>query len=116
MLKNCVRILSVIFSFSSTASAAQSLDDIFSALKEVDTQVADLGFEADKEKYSFGAKKELDDDISFNMGIGGRINNTQDYNLSNSYRGIDSQTNRIEEGYDPRDATPMLGFSIGHKF
>ena len=120
MIKNYIRIASIIFSFISTASAAQTLEDIFDTLDEqVDFSKVDTGFEADKEKYAFGAKRkldEIDEDVTLNVGVGGKLNSSPEYNLSNSYNGADSQTNRLEERFDPMHSSPMLGASIGYKF
>jgi hypothetical protein len=113
-----IRILSIILIFTSTTSAAQSLDDVFEALN-LDSDVIksmDTGFEADKDKYAFGAKRQLDKDTTLNVGVGAKYKTTPEYNLSNTYRGDSSQTNRLERDFDPMKSTPMLGMSVGYKF
>ncbi len=124
VLKIFVRIFIFFMWFSSTAAAAQSIDDIFSSLNidEIDMSQlekeinADTGFEMDREKYAFGAKRQLDEDTTFKMGVGARFNRSPEYNLSTGYRSEPTQTNRIETESNPIDASPMVGMSVGYKF
>ena len=119
MLKKYIlilRLVSLLVTLYSTPSMAQTYEAVLSTLRDIDMNVADTGFEADNERYGFGAQKKLDKDTTFHMGIGAKLRNTPEYDLSNSYREMDSQTNMIEENFDPMKATPMVGFTIGHKF
>ena len=70
----------------------------------------------DRDSYAFGAKRTVAKDTTLDMGVGGKMRSNPDYSLSNSYRGVDSQTNMLEESLDPLSASPMLGMRFNHKF
>jgi hypothetical protein len=121
MLKNILRIIALLVSFASTASAAQSLEDIndevYDFLTSIDKQM-DTGLEFSNDKFGYGAVKEVAKDTNLNFGVGALVNNTPEYNLSKSgkLQDVGSQTNMIEQKFKPMDSTPMVGVSLGYKF
>jgi len=78
--------------------------------------VVDTGIDVSKDKYTFGARQNLDENTRLSFGVGAKMNNSADYNMSATHRAEDSRTNYIEQNFNPLNASPIVGVELGYKF